>query len=194
MIFKKNFDDLKQCVNNKNTGLIYELSIYKSLLSEQDKIIFDSIIKDKVYDIDVVKLLNYISEHNYNVIDMNLVTQDDTVGPSDIILQCNDGKILGLSVKYDNDTIANISAKYFINDELIKKYLKNVIPQKTNEYLTEMKNKYGPPKTFFRKRKKSDVTNEIIDNIRDYVIKEWSIKSYEEKNNIKGNNIVRDFD
>ena len=135
----KNFESI--CVelsNNNNIGVEYEFALYYLLLDNEFQNIFNKLTilnhikKDKILQIienqrDNVyqQMLNQeYSLYKY----VYLATQDDSVGPSDIVLYENHdktGNVLGLSVKYNNGCNVNMSSSYFLtaNDKEELNYL-----------------------------------------------------------------------
>jgi hypothetical protein len=106
-----------------------------------------------------------------------LATQDDSVGPSDIVLYENHdktGNVLGLSVKYNNGCNVNMSSSYFLtaND---KEELKDVQKELTHKHIEYQIDTNGHVSNWFRQRKFSTTkySNAIIDFIRDKVIDCW---------------------
>lgn len=186
-----NIDNFERhCVewsNNNNIGIEYEFALYCLLLDKEFQDTFNKLTilnhikKDKILQIienqrDNVyqQIANDIySSYKY----VYLATQDDTVGPSDIVLYENDdgtGNVLGLSVKYNNSCNVNMSSQYFLRD-IDKKELKRFQKEQTNKHIQYQIDTRGHATNWFRQRKYSTTTysNACIDAIRDRVIYRW---------------------
>jgi hypothetical protein len=194
----ENFE--RHCVewsNNNNVGVEYEFALYYLLLDKEFQDTFNKLTisnhikKDKILQIienqrDNVyqQIANDIySSYKY----VYLATQDDTVGPSDIVLYENDdgtGNILGLSVKYNNSCNVNMSSQYFLTEN-DKEYLKNIQKEYTNRHIEYQLNNRGNVTNWFRVRKYSTTpySTGIIDAIRECVIIRWKY-GYIDKQNV----------
>lgn len=182
MIYPYTLQEIRQ---NINTGVEYEIALFYKLLStaEQQMVLeainsrFD---KTKIYDIiehtDIQQILDALESRGLTLYDVSFETQNDNVGPADIVLHvkdANDKKIqIGISVKYANTCSLNVTGRRFITEIQISA-LKDKLPQYTNMYIKEMNDKYGDINNWFRKRKPSSITDGYIDLIRDAVIKNW---------------------
>lgn len=183
--------------NNNNIGVEYEFALYYLLLDKEFQDTFNKLTilnhikKDKILQIienqrDNVyqQIANDIySSYKY----VYLATQDDTVGPSDIVLYENDdgtGNILGLSVKYNNSCNVNMSSQYFLTEN-DKEYLKNIQKEYTNRHIEYQLNNRGNVTNWFRVRKYSTTpySTGIIDAIRECVIIRWKY-GYIDKQNV----------
>ena len=184
----ENFE--RHCVewsNNNNVGVEYEFALYYLLLDKEFQDTFNKLTilnhikKDKILQIienqrDNVyqQIANDIySSYKY----VYLATQDDTVGPSDIVLYENDdrtGNVLGLSVKYNNSCNMNISSQYFLR-YIDKSELKQYQKEQTNKHIQYQIETRGHATNWFRQRKYSTTSysNACIDAIRDRVIYNW---------------------
>jgi hypothetical protein len=194
----ENFE--RHCVewsNNNNVGVEYEFALYYLLLDKEFQDTFNKLTisnhikKDKILQIienqrDNVyqQIANDIySSYKY----VYLATQDDTVGPSDIVLYENDvgtGNSLGLSVKYNNSCNVNMSSQYFLTEN-DKEYLKNIQKEYTNRHIEYQLNNRGNVTNWFRVRKYSTTpySTGIIDAIRECVIIRWKY-GYIDKQNV----------
>lgn len=184
----KNFEH--HCVewsNNNNIGVEYEFALYYILLDEKFRDIFNNITinnhtkKEKILQIiDAQKsnIYQQISNPIYSIYKyVYLATQDDTVGPSDIVLYENNdgtGNVLGLSVKYNNSCNVNMSSQYFLRD-IDKNELKQFQKEQTNKHIQYQIDTRGHATNWFRQRKYSTTpySNACIDAIRDRVIYRW---------------------
>ena len=184
----ENFE--RHCVewsNNNNVGVEYEFALYYFLLDKEFQDTFNKLTilnhikKDKILQIienqrDNVyqQIANDIySPYKY----VYLATQDDTVGPSDIVLYENDdgtGNVLGVSVKYNNSCNANMTSQYFLRD-IDKSELKQFQKEQTNKHIQYQIDTRGHATNWFRQRKYSTTpySNAYIDAIRDRVIYNW---------------------
>lgn len=192
MIYIPNYS-FEYLVQNNNTGIEYEYAIYYKLLSTSDQISFRRNVIDKhikqneiinvIQKIDVSTLQHFLIKHfNGEPKKVYLTTQNDNVGPSDIVIYSN-ADYLGLSIKYQNTCIANISSRHFITEEA-RSSIKGEISQMCSRYIAEMQSSYGSADNWFRKRKKSRITDEVIDLLRDEVIANWRYMTNEHKNEI----------
>ena len=177
-------NEINGLVNNLNTGIEYEYSLFYLLNNWINRKRFIELIvnkridRDKIFNIIdntdtsiLTELLHRYSWENYDVL---LSTQEDKIGPSDIVIIQENNK-LGLSVKFNNDCKFNCSSKYFLNEDSIKE-IKVFAEKFYSQYIDEMNELYKHPNNWFRKRKSSENTDKYIDMIRDYVIKDWSLK------------------
>ena len=183
----KNFESI--CVelsNNNNVGVEYEFALYYLLLDNEFQNIFNKITisnhikKDKILQIienQIDNVYQQMLNPEYSLYKyVYLATQDDSVGPSDIVLYENDktGNVLGLSVKYNNGCNVNMSSSYFLtaND---KEELKDIQKEFTHKHIEYQIYTNGHVSNWFRQRKFSTTqySNAIIDFIRDKVIDCW---------------------
>lgn len=183
----KNFESI--CVelsNNNNVGVEYEFALYYLLLDNEFQNIFNKLTisnhikKDKILQIienQRDNVYQQILNQEYSLYKyVYLATQDDSVGPSDIVLYENDktGNVLGLSVKYNNGCNVNMSSSYFLtaND---KEELKDIQKEFTHKHIEYQIDTNGHVSNWFRQRKFSTTkySNAIIDFIRDKVIDCW---------------------
>lgn len=184
MIDNKCIDDIR---TNINPGVEYEIALFYSLSkwckmdlrlleetisSRKDSKRIKSIIKYS----SPVRILNKLAECSLTLVDVSLETQNDNVGPADIVMTVQDpsGKKfpIGLSVKYSNTCTLNVTGKRFITDAQIY-VLKEKLREYTASYIHEMNNMYGKISNWFRKRKPSRTTDAYIDLVRDAVIENW---------------------
>lgn len=178
---------LNEIATNINTGVEYEIALFYALLKnrpDEQLQIMKAIEKRH----DVVRVKEIISFTNVSTIEMALKTldltcydasfetQNDSVGPADIVMYVQDTKgkhqQIGLSVKYANTCTLNVTGKNFITDSQISS-LRAKLPEYTQRYIREMMETYGDVDNWFRKRKPSSTTDSFIDLIRDEVIKNW---------------------
>lgn len=186
-----NFENLERyCIewsNNNNVGVEYEFALYYLLLDKEFQDTFNKLTI--LNHIKKDKILQIIENHRDNVYQqiendiyssykyVYLATQDDTVGPSDIVLYENNdgtGNVLGLSVKYNNSCNVNMSSQYFLRD-IDKKELKRFQKEQTNKHIQYQIDTRGHAINWFRQRKYSTTpySNACIDAIRDRVIYRW---------------------
>ncbi|MBQ9546117.1 MAG: hypothetical protein IJU90_02395 [Bacteroidales bacterium] len=177
---------LSEISNNINTGVEYEIALFYKLLqikpNEQEKVFeafnsrFDANkIKGIISQTDITPIQRTLNKRNLHLDDVSFETQNDTVGPADIVMFVRDGGgiiKIGLSVKYANTCTLNVTGRNFITDVQISE-LKNQLPAYTQKYIQEMTEKYGDVGEWFRKRKPSKTTDAYIDLIRDAVIDNW---------------------
>ena len=179
----------QQCIkwsNNNNIGVEYEFALYYLLLDPVFGDIFDKLTisnhtkKDKIHQIIEVQKANIYqqilkteySKYRY----VYLATQDDKVGPSDIVLYENadmSGNVLGLSVKYNNNCNVNMSSSYFMSANA-KNELKRFQKEQTYKHIDYLINTKGHPNNWFRKRKSTPYSVTCIDIIRNRIIHNWN--------------------
>lgn len=177
---------INEIIFNQNTGVEYEIALFYSLLCndvERQKVL-DAISKrgdsDKIRSIlsytDKSIILESLNKSGLKLIDVSFETQNDEVGPSDIVMyvvdNSNKKKSIGLSVKFANTCTLNVTGRNFISEQQISK-LKSMLPKYTEMYISEMTSLYGSVDNWFRQRKPSKITDAFIDLIRDAVIENW---------------------
>ena len=183
MLYPYTLQEIRQ---NINTGVEYEIALFYKLLSPvEQQMVVDAINsrfdKTKIYNIiehtDIQQILDTLELRGLTLYDVSFETQNDNIGPSDIVLHVKDSndknQQIGISVKYANTCSLNVTGRRFIS-ELQISTLKEELPRYTNMYIKEMSDKYGDINNWFRKRKPSSTTDEYIDLIRDAVIENWS--------------------
>lgn len=171
--------------NNINTGVEYEIALFYQLApaSEQSRIMVavnkradKSKVKELIKETSTTQIVAELSNRGLKLVDVSFETQNDEVGPSDIVMMVLDGSVtkrIGLSVKYANTCTLNVTGRRFITDKQIAD-LRRQLPRYTKMYVNEMTKEYGSVTNWFRKRKPSKTTDEFIDLIRDAVIDNWS--------------------
>lgn len=184
MFYKNTLDEIKE---NVNTGVEYEIALFYALLSENSKeknsvlkAIRSRKDKNKIMDIieftSISPILKELKKRKLLLEDVSFETQNDNVGPSDIVMYLKNDKgeqvNIGISVKYSNTCTLNVTGKNFITEKQIEK-LQDELPSYTKLYIKEMAKLYGDVENWFRMRKPSKVTDKYIDLIRDEVIKNW---------------------
>ena len=178
---------LNEIETNINTGVEYEIALFAKLIeanSDEYQKVITSINKryDKgkimsiLHDTKTRPILDSLAVRNLKLKDATFETQNDNVGPADIVMivedtNNNESKI-GLSVKYANTCTLNVTGKNFITDSQIRN-LRSLLPSYTQKYIQEMTNLYGGVNNWFRMRKPSKTTDAYIDLIRDAVISNW---------------------
>lgn len=184
MLYINTLDEIR---NNINTGIEYEIALFYALLSikPEDQALVLTALKSR-FDADKIQsIIEYtstkeitdtLSSRGLYLKDVTFETQNDDVGPSDVVMSVVDteGKEsrIGLSIKFANTCTLNVTGRNFISDEQISA-LRGQLPYYTNQYITEMTKKYGDVDKWFRMRKPSKTTDAYIDLIRDEVIKNW---------------------
>jgi hypothetical protein len=173
--------ELDSIIQNVNTGIEFELAVYYHLSSVNEKekinikIISRHPLRDKINDV-IANLDSYNLKKDMSMVNepefSYLTTQDDSVGPSDVVIKVNN-ELIGLSIKYSNNCNLNISGSHFLSEESISD-IQHSYDFYGKNYISEMIKLYGPAENWFRQRKSSEVVNEIIDLIRDKVIYDWS--------------------
>lgn len=177
---------LSEIQTNTNYGVEYEIAMFYALLSskraEQEQVM-NSIQRrtdsHKVLEIiratDTCLVMNEIQARGLSFDDVSFETQNDEVGPADLVLHLYDrgqnAIQIGLSVKYKNANFHNPTGRRFLTEAQITRlrdmYNSTYLP-KYCEYMTDT---YGHASNWHRKR--SPVTDEFIDKMRDEVISNW---------------------
>lgn len=178
---------LYEISNNINTGVEYEIALFYNLLKgkseEQAQVMaalnkrFDSAkVKSIISQTDISAIERALMQKGYTLHDATFETQNDEVGPADIVMlvRAGNGTLtkIGLSVKYANTCTLNVTGRNFITDLQIAN-LRRKLPEYTQMYIKEMTRDYGNVVNWFRKRKPSSTTDAYIDLIRDAVIENW---------------------
>ena len=178
---------LYEISNNINTGVEYEIALFYKLLKgkseEQAQVMaalnkrFDSAkVKSIISQTDISAIERVLMQKGYTLQDATFETQNDEVGPADIVMlvRAGNGTLtkIGLSVKYANTCTLNVTGRNFITDLQIAN-LRRKLPEYTQMYIKEMTRVYGNVVNWFRKRKPSSTTDAYIDLIRDAVIENW---------------------
>ncbi len=172
--------------SNHNTGVEYEIALLCKLLdnigklSQEIKSIVESRddykkIKQVFKKSDVSIIFAELKRRQMKLVDCRLETQNDEIGPADIIMLVESGEglqTIGLSVKYANKCTLNITGKSFLSDKQIEE-LKSLQAEYSQRFVALMKEQYGDATVWFRKRLPSHITNAFIDLIRDAVINNW---------------------
>lgn len=177
---------LNEIETNTNPGVEYEIALFAKLIASDNddyQKVMESIRKrndcSKVIDImnktDLRILGRELNKFGFLYKDVTFETQNDNVGPADIVLTIIDKYNiefkLGLSVKYANKNTLNPTARRFLTESQItilnEKFENVYIPL----FLEEMKEKYGNVINWRRKRSK--VADEFYDLMRDAVIGNW---------------------
>lgn len=178
---------LTEIASNINTGIEYEIALFYQLLfirPDEQKKVMSAIerrkdaakVKEIISNTDTTQIQWWLMSKQYGIlIDASFETQNDSVGPSDIVLYAEDkGNIskVGISVKFANTCTMNVTGRKFITESQID-LLKQELPHYTDLYIQEMTRTYGDVDNWFRKRKPSSVTDQYIDLVRDAVIQNW---------------------
>lgn len=170
--------------NNINTGVEYEIALFYQLApaSEQPAIMAainkradKSKVKELITQTNIAQAVSELAKRGLKLMDVTFETQNDEVGPSDIVMLVSDGNTsqrIGISIKYANTCTLNVTGRRFITDEQIAN-LKRELPRYTEMYVEEMTRNYGGVENWFRKRRPSVTTDQFIDLIRDAVIYNW---------------------
>jgi hypothetical protein len=183
MVYEKTLLEIQ---NNYNPGVEYEIALFYRLTpNDADRITIAKSIHKRtdwvdvmhiIGETDVKPILNELEKRELTLIKATFETQNDNVGPSDIVMwvvdKNNNQQHIGISVKYLNTCTLNVTGRRFITETQIQK-LKKQLPIYTDKYIKEMTNQYGNVDNWFRKRKPSTITDEYIDLIRDAVIDNW---------------------
>lgn len=191
---------IEDLLNNQNTGIEYEFGVACALMgTTQHNDFLTNIIEPHIDTDTILKVCNstksslqqLLDKHNFNdeyYISL-AATQDDDLGPSDVLVCCEKKILFGVSVKFANKNNWNPSAKNFIKNDAIDKLKAKYQTTYKPQYIKDMENRFGKctiikgaKNTWSRKR--SCITNKFIDIIRDEVIKAWNVKTEAEKEGI----------
>ena len=179
-------DEFESLSTNKNTGVEYEYAVYYHLIKEDAKSRFQKVIqkhhKSKKIQ-QIIELIDVSDLKQFQASEVYLATQNDAVGPSDIVLKTNSGSYNGISVKYNNNNIFNPTPSHFLSDDQIDE-LSILLKRYCEKYIEEMKRDFGSVFDWFRKGKRSDCTNDFIDLVRDAVIEGWNNKNSQYKKSL----------
>ena len=171
---------------SSNPGVEYEIALFYKLLHQgcdEATAVMKAInsrqdaqkTRHLIEITDEMILLRELQEKGLSLIDVSFETQNDSVGPADIVLYVSDtarqSSMLGLSVKYANRNTLNPTAKRFISEQQIKDLQDQFDNVYIHAFLKEMKEKYGHVSNW--KRKRSDAANKFYDLMRDAVIENW---------------------
>ncbi len=177
---------LNEIRTNINTGVEYEIALFYQLLvikPNEQRLVHEEIMHrrdpNKVFSIiritDNRKILDGITSIGLSLFDVSFETQNDEVGPSDIVLYCHDqhNRVVkkGLSVKFSNTCTLNVTGRKFITGAQIAglryRYETVFLPA----FIQDMTERFGNAANWHRKT--SSVTDRMIDEIRDAVIFNW---------------------
>ena len=179
---------LNEIETNINTGVEYEIALFAKLIeknsTDYSKVI-NSIRKrhdcSKVMQImgmtSIQPILNELTKKNLIFKDATFETQNDEVGPADIVMLVSNGVTIskiGISVKYANTCTLNSTSGRFITTEQ-RKRIESLYPSYKRRFIEYMKNHFGDASNWHRKR--CPITNEFIDVLRDAVIENWNIRN-----------------
>lgn len=174
---------LNEIQHNSNTGVEYEIALFYALLKDtaEKTAVLNAIRRrhdaDNIMQIigqtDISGIDRALAALQLSYADCSFETQNDQVGPADIVLYLTGGQQLGLSVKYANTCTLNVTGMRFITKQQ-KDQLQKQLKAYTTLYIQEMQQCYGSAPNWFRKRKPSKTTDDFIDLIRDAVIANWS--------------------
>lgn len=197
MLHNNTLDD----ISTSNLPCIeYEIGMFLCLLTKADEI--EAVRNAASVRNDYQKILSIANNTNkeaiFNILsyagmtfnDVSFETQNDDVGPADIVIYATnrhgEQKKIGVSVKYDNDCICNYTGRDILTKEQIAE-LKNRIPEFADRYLQEMVDRFGSLREWLRirfntnQKISSTITNQYIDLVRDAVIERWSVMTDKEK-------------
>jgi len=197
MLNNQSIEQIRKC---NNTGIEYEIALFYALLKDiapgDGQRVLNAISDRRNTCRDDVKILNICSYTNARAItnelnkrglilkDVSFETQNDEVGPADIILytkpkptvrkkHIGNSNCIGLSVKYENSCRRNPSSRLFLSPEHYEE-LNRMLTDVAYDYCVEMTLKHGIIENWFRSRKQSLVCNIYYDKFRDYVIDDWN--------------------
>ena len=171
---------------NTNTGVEFEIAMFYRLLAnkpaEQTQVMTaiarrkdSGKVEEIISYTSTEKIIRALAERGLTYKDASFETQNDEVGTADVVLitadKSGEEQKIGLSIKYSNTCTLNVTGRKFITDAQIsvlkEKYVNKYVPA----YITYMKKEYGHAENWHRK--KSPVTDQMIDEIRDAVLANW---------------------
>lgn len=175
---------LYEIQHNSNTGVEYEIALFYVLLPQEEEKaqVLAAInlrtnaeeIKRIIRQTDKTIIEQALAAQGLSYTDCSFETQNDLVGPADIVLCLTNGQQLGLSVKFANTCTLNVTGLRFITQQQ-KEQLQQQLKEYTRLYVEEMQQRYGAVENWFRLRKSSKTTDAFIDLIRDAVIANWNL-------------------
>ena len=174
---------LNEIQHNSNTGVEYEIALFYTLLKDtcEKTAVLNAIrlrhdadnIMQIIGQTDISGIDRSLAAQQRSYSDCSFETQNDQVGPADIVLYLTCGQQLGLSVKYAYTCTLNLTGMRFITKQQ-KDQLQKQLKAYTTRYIQEMQQCYGNATNWFRKRKLSKTNDDFIDLIRDAVIANWN--------------------
>lgn len=174
---------LYEIQHNSNTGVEYEIALFYVLLPQEEEKaqVLAAInlrtnaeeIKRIIHITDKTIIEQALAAQGLSYNDCSFETQNDLVGPADIVLYLTNGQQLGLSVKFANTCTLNVTGLRFITQQQ-KEQLQQQLKEYTRLYIEEMQQQYVAVENWFRLRKPSNTTDAFIDLIRDAVIANWN--------------------
>lgn len=189
-------------LTNQNTGIEYEFGVACALMDEiQHDDFLASIVEPHIDKDTILNVCNSTKEYLQPLLDKHACnddyyislasTQDDSLGASDVLVCCENKILFGVSVKFANKNNWNPSARNFIKSNAIDELKEKYQTIYKSQYIADMKEKFGECKIIQGtkntwSRKTSSITESFIDLIRDEVIKEWNVKTEQEKEVIMG--------
>ena len=207
MIFKRHSNN--DLIVNNNPGIEHEIAVAFHLMAEKQKEeegFYNEVVMKHPRSTRILGSIDNLKTHsdtlnwpdifskfrNEESYYVSLAyTQDDSLGPADVMICCFDKIQFGVSVKFKNRNNWNPSALNFINKN-DKKELNQLYEQKYLPlHLSHMKERYGKCEyldslnnytNWYRKRSK--IADQYIDIIRDRVIKKWHEKNEKERGEI----------
>ena len=184
----------KDVVENNNPGIAQELAIFFIFSEKGDQNELINCIKKREDYNFILNIIEKIKSNNNSIVEdflsnnniesienIELTTQNDKVGPSDIVIN----EIIGISVKYNNNCNFNPTGRLFLlNDDV--SFIKEKLNSFTYNYITEMNTKYGSSENWFRNRNiKSEEVKKILNLIKDIVVSNWNLEKLDKGKIIK---------
>jgi len=180
-------NELDSLAVNINPGIEYEYAIYYALLDHDSQQYFRAHVLESRPDKDNINnIINNIDTsplETINIEEAFIATQNDNVGPSDIVVRDTSDALLGFSVKYINDCNLNFTSKLFLDNDVLCA-LEQEKTHACQAYIEEMQQEYESANHWFRKRKRSVIVDNFIDSIREKTINAWNEKNQSEKSGI----------
>ncbi|MBI4614406.1 MAG: hypothetical protein HY720_12405 [Planctomycetes bacterium] len=114
--------------------------------------------------------------------DLDDASQDDET-PGDILIYTGAGRHdrCGVSVKYETWVCRNPSGSYFLSRDYMTSMERRLGKTVIEQYMADMRTRFGPPANWFHKKCRSQVTSDFIRAIRDEVCRRWRDASPAEK-------------
>lgn len=178
---------LNEIYTNTNPGVEYEIALFYKLLrnkANEQKSVMSAIekrsdaekIKSIISQTETSIIENELRNLGLELVDSSFETQNDNVGPADIVMFTNNGgtnKEIGLSIKYANTCTLNSTSGRFITSEQ-RKEIEELYPSYKRRFIKYMREHFGNASNWHRKR--CPITNDFIDVLRDAVIANWNIR------------------
>ena len=207
MKFKQH--SIAKLISNKNPGIEHEIAVAFHLMGKkqkEDEGFYSNVVMKHPESTRIIDSIENLKKHSEEVDWPDIfakfrneesyyvslaASQDDDLGPADVLICCFDEIQFGVSVKFENKNNWNPSGRKHFIDQNDKEEFEQLYEQKYLQlYLSYMEETYGKcehnkdsPKhrTNWCRINNNPITDEYIDPIRDRVITRWNEKKQQEK-------------